>query len=124
MKSDKKYADLNSFISFLKNTAPNGTYPGDEINYVAENIQKDADVILYASLSYDKAIQFADNKLKSDKIFLENVLRNNPNSIQYIDNKFLEIDKVTVMVKVNAEHINTLLDQIIILFNMSKCHRK
>ena len=72
MKSDKKYADLNSFISFLKNTAPNGTYPGDEINYVAENIQKDADVILYASLSYDKAIQFADNKLKSDKIFLEN----------------------------------------------------
>ena len=39
MKSDNKYADLNSFISFLKNTSPNGTYPGDEINYVAENIQ-------------------------------------------------------------------------------------
>ena len=89
MKSDNKYADLNSFISFLKNTSPNGTYPGDEINYVAENIQKNANVILYASLSYDKAIQFADNKLKSDNIFLEKVLRNNPNSIQYIDNKFV-----------------------------------
>ena len=89
MKSDKKYADLNSFISFLKNTAPNGTYPGDEINYEAENIQRNPNVILEASLSYDKAIQFADNALKNDKIFLEKVLRNNPNSIQYIDNKFV-----------------------------------
>lgn len=90
MKLDKKYTDLNSFISFLKDTAPNGSYPGDEINYAAENIQKNSNVILIASLSYDKAIQYADNKLKNDEFFLEKVLKNNPGSIKYIDKKFLE----------------------------------
>ena len=85
-----RYNDLNHFLNFLKDTTPNGSYPGDEINYAAENIQKNPNVILEASLSYDKAIQFADNKLKSDKIFLEKVLKNNPNSIQYIENQFLD----------------------------------
>ena len=40
MESDKKYTDLNNFLAFLKDTTPNGSYPGDEINYAAENIQK------------------------------------------------------------------------------------
>ena len=47
MKSDNKYADINSFISFFKNKVPNGTYPDDEINYVAENIPKNAYVKNY-----------------------------------------------------------------------------
>ena len=50
-----------------------------------ENIQKNSDVILIASLSYDKAIQYAENKLKNDEFFLEKVLKNNPGSIKYID---------------------------------------
>ena len=85
-----KYNDLNHFLSFLKDTTPNGSYPGDEINYAAENIQKNPDIILEASLSYDKAIQFADNALKNDKVFLEKVLKNNPESIKYIDNQFID----------------------------------
>ena len=48
-----KYNDLNHFLSFLKDTTPNGSYPGDEINYAAENIQENPDVNLEASLSYD-----------------------------------------------------------------------
>lgn len=85
-----KHTDLNNFLTFLKDTTPNGSYPGDEINYAAENIQKNPNVILEASLSYDKAIQFADNELKNDKIFLEKVLKNNPESIKHIDNQFID----------------------------------
>ena len=85
-----KHTDLNNFLTFLKDTTPNCSYPGDEINYAAENIQKNPDVILQASLTYDKAIQFADNNLKNDKIFLEKVLKNNPKSIKHIDKQFTD----------------------------------